>query len=82
MEGEFVKCSVYAIHWTTLRTNKGWAIGWFDGTSRSRAQRRPGLVTLASVARRSYPTAVDHNGIVQRRQRLGGMPNFHYRKAA
>jgi len=31
---------------------------------------------------RGHPTAVDHNGIVQRRQRLGGMLNFYYRKAA
>ena len=31
---------------------------------------------------RGHPTAVDDNGIVQRRQRLGGMLNFYYRKAA
>lgn len=31
---------------------------------------------------RRHATAVDHNGIVQRRQRLGGMLNFYYRTAA
>ena len=31
---------------------------------------------------RGHPTAEDHNGIVQRRQGLGGMLNFYYRKAA
>jgi len=31
---------------------------------------------------RGHPTAVDHNGIIQRRQRLRGMLNFYYRKAA
>lgn len=31
---------------------------------------------------RGHPTAVNHNGIVQRRQQLGGMFNFYYRKAA
>ena len=31
---------------------------------------------------RGHATAVDQNGIVQRRPRLGGMLNFYYRKAA
>jgi hypothetical protein len=31
---------------------------------------------------RGHATTVDHNGIVQRRQRLGGMPNFYYRTVA
>ena len=31
---------------------------------------------------RGNPIAVGNNGIVQRRQRLGGMLNFYYRKAA
>ena len=32
---------------------------------------------------RGHPTAVGNNGIIEeRRQRLGGMLNFYYRKAA
>ena len=31
---------------------------------------------------RGRPTAADHNLVVQRRQRLGGMLNFYYRRAA
>ena len=31
---------------------------------------------------RAHPTAVDHNRLVQRRQRLGGMLNFYYHTAA
>lgn len=37
---------------------------------------------LSNKLIRWHPAAVDDGGIVQRRQRLGGMLNFYYRKAA